>query len=346
MRIWVEFGGTLDAGDWARRHARGEVPDEMPYGLHQLTGHGHNVRARPAPHRWARLAGRPLRAATGVQWLEAVATRPPPGTDLCLSWDERTGVARAALRGRRASVATGVIWLGDHGGTPARTESLRALSSAAFVWVLSAPQVDRLVELGLPRRRVRHLLFGIDADFFTARPAREAEPGLFASVGNDRHRDWQTLLAAFCRVRSVRPHARLEVVTAADLPLIEGMTVHRRLRHDELRELYARASAVVLPTTPNLHVSGMTAALEAQAMARPVVLSRTPGAEDYVEHGRTGYLDPVRDPGGLADRLVDLLDAGPQVVEDLGAAGRRAVDDRLSTAAQAARLAGLMEEHC
>ncbi|MFZ5871338.1 MAG: glycosyltransferase, partial [Actinomycetota bacterium] len=292
------------------------------------------------------LAGRPLRGLTGVQWVEAALSPPPPGTELCLSWDERAGVARTALRGRRTPVATGVIWLGEQGGTPVRAESLRALSRAAFVWVLSVAQVDRLVELGLPRRRVRHLLFGVDADFFFARPADEAEPGLLVSVGNDRHRDWVTLLDAFRRLRAVRRHVRLEVVTTAELPPAEGLTVHRRLGHAQLRDVYARASAVVLSTKPNLHVSGMTAALEAQALARPVVLSRTPGAGDYLEHERSGYLTPPGDAAALADRLVEIVDAGPPLVQTLGAQGRRAVEDRLNSAAQAARLARLIDEHC
>jgi glycosyltransferase involved in cell wall biosynthesis len=71
--------------------------------------------------------------------------------------------------------------------------------------------------------------------------------------------------------------------------------------------------------------------LEAMAMARPVVLTRTPGADDYIEDGRTGLFASVGDPGSVADRLLDLL-ATPAEARALGERARAAVEARFTSA--------------
>ena len=69
------------------------------------------------------------------------------------------------------------------------------------------------------------------------------------------------------------------------------------------------------------------AALEAAACELPVVVGRSGGAPETVEHGRTGYVVEPDDPYELATRLSDLI-ADPDHARELGAAGRRFVSDR------------------
>jgi glycosyltransferase involved in cell wall biosynthesis len=59
---------------------------------------------------------------------------------------------------------------------------------------------------------------------------------------------------------------------------------------------------------PNLHVSGMTVALEAMATGRPVVCSATPGMAEYVVDGVTGSLVPPGNAAALASATVELLE--------------------------------------
>lgn len=346
MRTWVELGPSLDARSWGARHAAGEVPDAAPYGLDRLQDHGLATVFRPAPGRVGATAARPVRKVTGMQWSEAVLQPPPMRAELCLSWDERAGVPRAALSAGRLPVVTGVIWLDEPGTYRWGSAAARALKRCALVWTLSSAQVPVLLELGVPASRLEHLRFGVDTDFFGARGVEEVEPDLLVSVGNDRHRDWPTLITAFTDLRRHRPEARLEVVTAADLPVVAGMTIRPRLRHDELRELYARAAAVVLTTRPNRHVSGMTAALEAQASGRPVILSGTAGSEDYVTDGASGHLVTPGDADALVRRLLEVLDGGTALVAQMGSTGRREVETGHSSALQAARLTALIQHRC
>lgn len=62
--------------------------------------------------------------------------------------------------------------------------------------------------------------------------------------------------------------------------------------------------------------------LEAWNHGLPVVSTRTPGATELIDDGRTGLLAPIEAPEVLAGRLHDMLSATPSQRTDMGAAGR------------------------
>ncbi|MFZ5810842.1 MAG: glycosyltransferase family 4 protein [Thermodesulfobacteriota bacterium] len=63
------------------------------------------------------------------------------------------------------------------------------------------------------------------------------------------------------------------------------------------------------------------AMLEALALCKPVVGSDVPGIKDCIDPGRTGFLFPLGDAGGLADALNRLLE-DEALREDMGAKAR------------------------
>ncbi|WP_417505107.1 glycosyltransferase family 4 protein [Microbacterium sp.] len=315
---------------WERSHARGEVPSVWPYGLDALRDHAAvEVVDLPPPGRVAR-----VRARLGIG--------PRPVEGLAVTWDENTAY-RLQILHPHVRYATGVIWLTDMaqaGSTPTRLLSM--LSGAESAWVLSEAQVDPLRRLlGNRGPRVFPIPFGIDSDFFGAQPF-PTQPRI-VSVGNDRDRDPVTLYAALARVLAARPDTEVVVQTGSDLVPPEGVRVVRHMPHAELRDLYATASVIVVPTRPNLHGSGMTVALEALATARPVVVSDTPGMSQYVSEGRTGHLVP---PGGaeqLGRAVLGLLD-DPQRAAELGRNGRIEVERSFTTQIMVAALVqGLLQ---
>jgi len=336
-RVEVVFGAERDAAAWERRHAAGEVPGRWPYGLDLLTGPGAEVTTRglPAP-------GRVTRARARVQ--EALGVR-RASDGVGVAWDEN--VARRMLTvAPRARMHSGAIWVTDALAADPTSERVRStlavLRRMTGVFVISRAQVDPLTAaLGPGGPPVSFFTFGVDAEFFTPRPPA-ARP-LVVSVGGDRDRDPRTLFAALARVREVRPDVEAVVQSASDLAPPPGVTKVPRLSHRELRDLYARASVVAVATRPNLHVSGMTVGLESMATARPVVLTATPGADDYFEDGVTAALVPPSDPRALADRLLTLLD-DPVTAADLGRRARAEVERRLTSAhmvEQMARAVGI-----
>jgi glycosyltransferase involved in cell wall biosynthesis len=337
-RAWVALAASLDVDTWARRHAAGEVPDRWPYGLDRLAAHGFALAPRQPLQGIGRQAARAGRQLGGYQWWEGVSRRPPSSADVALCWDERAGVPLALLQ-RRAPVATGVIWMTERRSA---TDGLAraALRRAGAVWALSSAQLPVLRSWGVADRRLHHLPFGVDADFFF--PVGEPAEGLVVSVGNDRHRDHDTVVGAVSAVQSRHPGARLSLTTraAVDLPAAVGDRVAYR-DHRAVREEYRRAAVVAVALRPNLHVSGVTVALEAMACGRPVVVTDTPGMRDYVDDGRTGVLVPAGDAAAMARAVGGLLD-DPDRADAMGAAGRAVLERRFTTRTQSAALATIV----
>src|SRR5256886_16037631 len=63
-------------------------------------------------------------------------------------------------------------------------------------------------------------------------------------------------------------------------------------------------------------------AIEAAAMARPVVATAVDGTPEVVEHGITGFLVPPANPPALSGALLTLL-ADPDRARSLGETGRQ-----------------------
>jgi glycosyltransferase involved in cell wall biosynthesis len=157
------------------------------------------------------------------------------------------------------------------------------------------------------------------------------------SAGGDRHRDPQTLFSALAVVKEQMPEAEIVVQSRSPLPAPPGIAKIRALSHTGLRDLYARASVVVVATSSNLHVSGMTVGMEAMATGRPVAMTGTPGMEDYISDGVTGRLTPPGDPAALAASVLALL-RDPVTARRMGLAARREIEGSMTTTHLAGRL--------
>jgi glycosyltransferase involved in cell wall biosynthesis len=106
---------------------------------------------------------------------------------------------------------------------------------------------------------------------------------------------------------------------------------------DAIAAALAASDVVVLPSIePEAFGRG---AIEAQAMARPVVAAAHGGLAETIVDGETGLLVPPGDAQALAGALERLIDMGPAARSEMGRRGReRAMRLYTTTAMQAATL--------
>jgi glycosyltransferase involved in cell wall biosynthesis len=109
---------------------------------------------------------------------------------------------------------------------------------------------------------------------------------------------------------------------------------------DRLGPYYERAAVVCVPSRREGY--GVVAR-EAMAHGRPVVATAVGGHVDVIEDGVTGVLVPSQDPAALRAAIDRLLSDGAERSR-LGAAARRAVQERLSHEAATAALLDVYEE--
>jgi glycosyltransferase involved in cell wall biosynthesis len=200
---------------------------------------------------------------------------------------------------------------------------------------------EALLKEKLPRSGVHYLPFGVDVDFWTG-AAAGASGDYVLSIGNDPQRDYATLLAAW------RPDFPwLKIITSLPLPgplpdnveVIAGDWRQNLLTDQDIREYYRGARLVIIPLHDSLQPSGQSAALQAMACGKAVILTRTSGlwdAESMV-HGEVCYLVEAGRPQALAD-AVALLWHNPQETARLGANARRLVLSRFNSENFARRL--------
>ena len=183
-------------------------------------------------------------------------------------------------------------------------------------------------EVGLPAERVRFVFDKVDHRFF-APQGRAGTGGHVLSVGAEA-RDYPTLLEAVRRLGD--PPTVLVASSpwvgpaAVDGDLPPTVTVRRGVPFRELRDLYEGAAVVVVPLRGGTrYAAGVNAVLEAMAMARPLVVTETPGLDGYLDDGTTLRTVPPGDPAALADAVGALL-ADDAEARRLGANARAVVD--------------------
>jgi glycosyltransferase involved in cell wall biosynthesis len=334
------------------------------FGLDQLGDRGWTVRhnlERGRPPAWARASGAAVKGALeraggyGGDFATVLASlREANRADVVLSTVDTVGIPlmlarrRGLLRRPLVYVAIGLperlVRLGS-----ARMRRLYAssLASAAAVVTYSeheAAELERFLAEHDRSTQVEFVPFGVDTAAFTP-DARTADVDV-VSVGADPHRDFELLL----RVAEGMPDVSFELVVAGDRAralgrLSSNVRVETDLPFDAMRERLERAQVVALPVRENSYSGATTVLLQAMALAKPVVVTRTAAIA-------SGYgLEDARNvrfvsPGAQAElerAVTDLLGDQAAAVA-LGEAARSTVEAELSWERYVDRLDRLLRD--
>ncbi len=88
----------------------------------------------------------------------------------------------------------------------------------------------------------------------------------------------------------------------------ERITIHREIYRAQYLDLLRGSAVVALPLLPTERSTGQVVFLEAMAMGKPVITTRSPGTIDYVAHEHSGWLIETSDSEALYQACVMLLD--------------------------------------
>jgi glycosyltransferase involved in cell wall biosynthesis len=150
---------------------------------------------------------------------------------------------------------------------------------------------------------------------------------------------WPTLRVFFIGALENPPYER-ELRDAIEAAGMQGHVVFTGWR-DDVHAIEQGMDVVVVPTsTPE---PAALTLLEAMALSRPLVASRTGGTPELVEDGVTGLLVPPGDVRALGEAIARLL-ADRDFADQLGAAGRRRVEAQFTQQRHADAVLALYEE--
>jgi glycosyltransferase involved in cell wall biosynthesis len=210
---------------------------------------------------------------------------------------------------------------------------------------------DNLAKAGIDRAKLRTVYNGIDLERFRPLPDRETDRlrrdlglleneravGLFGQMLP--YKGHGTLIEAAPEILRSHPHTRFYFVGALENPPYEhelrdliasrglAARVHFTGWRNDVQDLVRAMDVVVVGTTTPEPAALML--MEAAAMERAVVATRTGGTPEILLDGETGLLFEPGNAFELAERIVRLLDC-PDLARAFGAAGRRRVEERFS----------------
>jgi glycosyltransferase involved in cell wall biosynthesis len=333
----------------ALRSARGSAGRYALFGLDEIAARGvdvrHNLERDRRTPLWARaaaaVANRPLYAAGGYggDFASVLASlRQVNAADVIFSTVDTVGIPLILLK-RAGLVRRPLVYVSI--GLPERLEQLRgermrnlyrtALGKAAAVVAYSENEAGWLRDWLAPGGPlVVFVPFGVDVDVF--RPV-EAEPDAdVLSVGVDPRRDFELLVA----IAERNPELSFRIVAGAgrarslgELPA--NVALETDIPLEQVRLRLAGARCVALPVRDNSYSGATTTLLQAMAMARPVIVSRTAAiAAGYeLEDGVNCRLVEPGDEQGFERALLETL-TGAAAARSLGSRARQTVERSFS----------------
>jgi glycosyltransferase involved in cell wall biosynthesis len=221
----------------------------------------------------------------------------------------------------------------------------RVAAACSHAELVQNPEdLEVLRRLRVPDRRLRLLGNGVDLQRFDPRTVDEADRAAArAELGADgpdavvvglvgrlvREKGFPEVFEAAARLADRLPDVRVAVIGADEPDKGDAIGPDDRDRaaragvrflgeRRDVERLYAGMDLFVLAS----HREGFPrAAMEAAAMGLPVIATDVRGCRQVVDHGRTGLLVPLRDPGALASAIAELA-ADPARRAAMGAAAR------------------------
>lgn len=353
--------------DIRRSVVRGELAcpgaNYMLFGSDLLPGEGievrHNLDSATAPSIWAFRWGwlmaqgiKLIRGSSGDFQTVFQERRRANQADVIVSTVDNVGVPLVFLSAL-GLIRRPILYISI--GLPERMQTLPRLTRAFYRLLYRRipafatygwDEAVRLREwLGLPpdSPRVQFIPFGVDHLAFQPPPETKPEVEVL-SVGADMQRDFNTLL----QVAADMPSASFRIITSerhaksfvAIPPNVEVLT---HVPFPDISRHLASARIVALPCHENSYSSGTTTLLQAMAMGKPVVVSRTGAtANGYaLSDNLNCRLVAPGSASALAAALGELL-AAPAARVRLGVAARQTIESHLTWNHYVARLAKLI----
>jgi glycosyltransferase involved in cell wall biosynthesis len=340
INVFAHLAYDKDLDKWRAARASGRLVgrnDETPYGYGRAAGMGCSVAFSQSMKegRLDKLKRLACRALLGFDLVHAQRqSERLLAADIVWTHTESQFLAVAAmLRGRphRPKLIAQAVWLLDRWPRltiPHRMLFRSLIESVDVLTTLSPANAEAARKL-FPQTRVEVMPFGLTSTDPIEPALRPSAPIQVLAVGNDRHRDWKTLVLAVDGLEG----ARLQILSGTVPKSIarDGgrVSVRSAKTNAELFDAFARANIAVVPLVPNLHASGITAIEEAVMAGIPVIASDVGGLRYYFDDSEICYV-PAGDAAALRAAITHLSSNADAAIEMARRAQLRVLDKGLN----------------
>lgn len=260
-----------------------------------------------------------------LQALKAVLRCQKERYDAVLAWEAKTGLSLAFVRslfGIRKPKLVILAFIYKGIGMYFLRFGRWLARNIQHVVVQSTREVQYYQELlGFSAGQVTFNPLG-GFDLAPGKPAAAQSAGeAYIFSGGRTDRDYSTLFGAVSGL-GVRVIVNARKFNTHGLILPTNVTVNDLLPKEIYQEMIQNAALVVVPLQARPHACGLIAILQAMALGKAVIATRTSCVCDYIEDGKTGLLVEPENPTALRAAILRLL-GDPTLAGRLGAAARR-----------------------
>jgi glycosyltransferase involved in cell wall biosynthesis len=284
--VLMDYGRGLSS--WRQRYAQGKVSEPVPYGYavdskDWRLGFSEDSRESKLLNVVRRGLIRWLGFDLVHVWRSVSAAKE---VDVVWTHTEHIHIGYTCLRVFMPRLPPAIcqsVWLPEeHETSPVvkRTLASFALKRSAINVTNSEANLGDVKRIA-PDRPAAYVEFGISPEKFLAIPERQRGGKLrVLAVGNDRHRDWRTLISA---AQDLVDDAEFLILSrrSIDSPLPPNVSQVLDSDFHGILQAYEWSDVVCLPLSHNKHSSGLTVALEATYARRPLLISNVGGLETY-----------------------------------------------------------------
>jgi glycosyltransferase involved in cell wall biosynthesis len=226
------------------------------------------------------------------------------------------------------------------------------VAGAEFVAAISDFCASQIKRWSLPEHwdKVHVVHCTVGPDFFDAACPVDPRSSTLLCIGRlSAQKGHPVLIDAFARVVHARPDARLILAGDGELRhevecaiAAAGLRDHIHITgwidEAEIRRQLLAARALVLAS----FAEGLPMVImEAFALGRAVIATQIAGIPELVRPGENGWLVPPGRADALAQAMLEALDTAAGRLDEMAAAGRRAVAERHATQTECDRLESL-----
>ena len=336
-------------------------------GLDQLVARGwtarHDLERPGPPPGWARTAGTAMKSLLeraggyGGDFATVLASlRRANRSDVVLSTVDTVGIPLVMLA-RAGRVRPPLVYIAI--GLPERLARLRsegmrrryarALGATAAIAAYSEHEADELnafLTSYAESTRTEFVPFGVDAQAFAPTVAQPAVDVVMA--GADPHRDVDVFvgLAAEMPNRSFRLVTTVDRAKALSSPPT-NLEIEVDIAFDAMKQRLEEARVVALPVLDNSYSGATTVLLQAMALGKPIVVTRTKAiATGYgLVDGENCRLVEPGDPQGFGRAVASVL-RDEWHARSLGARARNTVESDLTWDRYVDRLEAILRDAC
>lgn len=227
-----------------------------------------------------------------------------------------------------------------------RWKAIFALKKAEMITCDAEHMVERMVEMGVVREKIKRIYFGVDTKKFSASQPDAELKGKF-QIASDSPivislrslnpiYDLESLVKAVPLVLEKVPEAKFLIVgdgeqrgylenLATSLGVGDSVRFAGPIPNSDIPRYLASSDVYVSTSLSDAGLAASTA--EAMASGLPVVITDFGDNSQWVKEGQGGFLIPVKSPSLLAERIVYLL-KNEDVRRKFGKFNREIIEER------------------